>query len=129
MISFSRRQLAQYAVNEMAAGNQKGLPARLAAALRATGRVKEADLLLADIERELEDRGLMSSALITTAHPLPEKLGREITAEIKKLTGASQIILDSEIDKAVLGGFKVETANHSWDKTVRRLLKDLRRAV
>ncbi len=129
MISFSRRQLAKYAVDEMASGHHNGLPSRLAAALLSAGRANQTDLLLADIERELEDRGLLAQVRITTANPLPDQLGRQITAEVKRLTGASQVVLDVKLDKEVLGGFKAETANHSWDKTVKNRLNRLRRAA
>lgn len=123
MISFSRRQLARYAVEEMMAGKRLSvLTENLAAALIASGRRKEVELLLSDIDQELEDRGLVARAHITSARQLSAELQHELSAKIKKMAGVKDVVITHDIDEKVLGGFRVETANHSWDKTVARQL-------
>ena len=130
MINFSRRQLAKYTVDEISNNRPfASLSVRLAAVLILSGRQKEVDLLLDDIDRELEDRGILVRARVTTVHPLSEKLSHELTVQLKKLAGVEKVVLISQLDKGVLGGFKVETANHAWDKTIKRRLSDVREAV
>ncbi len=127
MSSFSRRQLAHYAVEKMLEKSQlEDLAAQLAAALIATGRQRDLDLLLADIDQELEDRGLLAKAYITSAYPLSAKLRQDLKSAVKKLTGSKDVIIEHQLDKDVIGGIKVETANHSWDKTLRRKLMDIK---
>ena len=129
MINFSRRQLARYAVDELAAKTPvRKLSARLAAALLVSRRHKEADLLVADIERELEERGYIARALTSSAHPLSLQLKRELAAKLKKLTGAKQVMLEERLDPALIGGLRIETAGRSWDMTLKKLLNDIREA-
>ena len=130
MTGYSRRQLAQYAVNELVSNRSiADLSAHLAAALAASGRQKEIELLLADIDQELEQRGLLARAQLTSAYPLSSKLKQEIQVRLKKVTGVKEVVLQEQIDKSTIGGFKVETASRSWDKTVRRTLAGLKENV
>ena len=127
MSGFSRRQLAKFAVDEIVAKRPiADLSARLAAALVAGGRQKEVELLLSDIDQELEERGLVASALLTSARPLSTKLKQELSSRLRKLTGVKDVIMQEQIDKSVIGGFRVETASRSWDKTIRRTLMRLK---
>ncbi len=130
MINFSRRQLAKYAVNQMLAGQSTAsLAKQLAAALLAARRQREAELFLADIDQEMEDRGLLAKARVTTAQPLSKALRQEIAKLIKQQAAVKETILVEEIDKAVIGGIKIETANHAWDKTLKRTLADIKEAI
>lgn len=127
MINFSRRQLAQYAVDEMIAKRPVGdLSAHLAAALLASGRKKEIDLLLADINQELEERGLLANANLISAYPLSEELRHELISQLKKMTNVNEVVLREQVDKTVIGGVKIETAGRSWDKTLLRALAKLK---
>jgi F-type H+-transporting ATPase subunit delta len=129
MINFSRRQLARYAVDELAAKTSASkLSKKLAAALLASHRSKEADLLMADIEHELEQRGYQTNALATSAHPLTLKLRKELTARLKKLTGAKDVVLQEQLDADVIGGVRVEASDRSWDMTIKKRLNDIREA-
>lgn len=124
MISISRRQLADYAVEELLAGRQPAkLASRLAAVLIETGRRGQVDLLLSDIDQQLEDRGLVAKARATVVYPLEAKLKAKLAEVVKKATGAKQVVLVEQLDKDMLGGIRIETANHTWDKTARRELE------
>lgn len=130
MIKLSRRQLAKYAVDELLNKQQPSvLAASLAAVLIVQKRLGESELLLADSNRELEDRGLLAQARITSAHPLNAQQLKELTDQIKKLTQVEAVNTQTRVDKQMLGGFKIETANHSWDKTVRYQLNQVRESV
>ncbi|MBI2007698.1 F0F1 ATP synthase subunit delta [Candidatus Saccharibacteria bacterium] len=127
MISFSRRRLAKYAVDELSKNRPlRVLSARLAAALAASGRRKEIDLLLSDISQEMEERGLLAITRLTSASPLSEKLKHEVTLQLKKMVGVKEVILQEEIDKNLIGGLKAETASRAWDRTLKRELSKIR---
>jgi len=130
MTNYSRRQLASYAVNVLTEGLDTGkLPTNLAAAMINSGRQKEVGLLLADIDQQLEDRGLLARAHVTAAHSLPERLSTELEKQIKAQAGVKAVDLVVQVDKEQLGGVKVETASHSWDNTIRKRLDTIREAV
>ncbi|HEY5549971.1 MAG TPA: F0F1 ATP synthase subunit delta [Candidatus Saccharimonadales bacterium] len=130
MISLSRRRLAQYAVDEILAELPAAdLSARLAAALIATNRRNEIDLLLSDIDQELEERRLLVRAHLTSAYWLSEKLKHELMTQLKKMTQTQEVVLREEVDKSVIGGIRVETATRSWDMTIRRTLNKLKEAA
>lgn len=130
MINFSRRQIAKYAVEQMMSGYSiAALAKQLAAALSAVGKQKEVELLLSDINQEIEDRGLLATARLTVTRPLSAALRREVTAIVKKRAGVKEVILAEEIDKDIIAGIKIETANHAWDKTLARILSQIKETV
>ena len=127
MINFSRRQLAKFAVDEMAKKSSiSDISIHIAAVLILSGRKKEIELLIADIEQQLEDRGLLVRARITSAFPLSEELNQEISSQLKKLADVEEVVLVSLIDRGVLGGIKIETTNRTWDKTIKRQLNSIK---
>src|SRR3982751_1827216 len=111
MSKTSRRALARYAVEQLIAGKK---PARLAkelsASLAESGRSGQYQFLLSDIAWELENRQLLASGQVTSAHKLTTKVINELKDQLKKATGAKEILLDTHIDETVLGGFRLETA-------------------
>lgn len=130
MINLSRRQLAHFAVEQLISGQSlQKVSKQLAAVLVATNKRKEAELLLNDIAQELESRGLIANAIVTTATPLPGGLRTELRAQIEKAAKVNRAVIDEEISKDVIGGFKVETANHTWDKTIARRLADIKGGI
>ena len=130
MSSFSRRQLAKYAVDGIIAKQpMSALSSHLAAALIGNKRQKEIELLLRDIDQELEERGLLARAQLTSAYPLSSKLRQEISAKLKKMTGVKNVVLQEQIDKSAISGFRLETASRSWDKTLARTLAGLKETV
>lgn len=127
MINFSRRCLAKYAVDAMLAKRSAvDLSAHLAAALITSRRQKEVELLLSDIDLELEDRGLLVKARVTSAYPLSLGLKRNLASRLRGMTAAREIILQEQTDKDIVGGLKIETASHTWDKTLLRTLAKLK---
>jgi F0F1-type ATP synthase delta subunit len=127
VIKLSRRQLAKYAADEIASGQaRQTLAKKLAASLISTGKQKETDLLFSDIDQILEERQLITKVKVTSAHPLPAKLKTKLLANIRKISGSKNVVLQEEIDKNLIGGFKVETASRTWDKTLKRMLIKLK---
>jgi F0F1-type ATP synthase delta subunit len=125
----SRRQLAQYAADELLAGvSSEKIARQLAAVLANSKRAHESELLARDIAWELERRGKVASANITSVTPLSESLRKNLAIFIKDAANVDEVNLQETIDKSVLGGVKIETAIHSWDKTVATKLRNIREA-
>lgn len=103
-------------------------PARLARALAAylleTNQAKQADLYLADIARQLSQRG-HASGEVTSAH----KLSSETLAALKQLvaqqTGAAHVELRQSIDEQLLGGVRLSFDGRELDTTIRTKLNQL----
>jgi F-type H+-transporting ATPase subunit delta len=60
---------------------------------------------------------------VTSAHPLPEEIVREITAKMRSRT-PGDLVLSSSLDEKLLGGFKVQVNDVVYDFSV---LAQLRR--
>jgi F-type H+-transporting ATPase subunit delta len=126
----SRRQLAEYAANALLDGvSSKKISAQLAAVLKETKRTNESGLLMQDIARELEIRGKVANATITSATPLSDSLREELAGFIKNAANVDKVTLQENTDKTVIGGIKIETAIHAWDKTVAKKLRNIRETV
>ncbi len=129
MINISRRALARYAADQLLGSSEsKDLARQLAAVLIATRKTGQADLLISDISWELEARGKSANATVTSATELSEKLRTQIKAFIKKSAKVEDLSLEERIDESVIGGVRIETAAHSWDKTIANQLNNLREA-
>jgi F0F1-type ATP synthase delta subunit len=126
-VKVSRRALARYAADQLLAGTTAHVVAKhLAATLLDSQRQKEADLLLADINYELQNRGRLAAATVTTASQLSAGLRSEIARLVKKSAKVQQVILTEQIDKNIIGGVRIETPERTWDKTVTSQLNKLR---
>jgi|SRR5579862_1827622 len=127
MSSFSRRALARFAAEQIIKGvSAKKVGRSLSAALIAEGKTQQADLLIDDIKQELEDRGVLSSAIAITARPLSPAAKNSIKVQVKKATKVSHVDLSEVVDEKVLGGVRIETANHTWDETIARKLAEIK---
>ena len=129
MSVLSRRQLAEYAANQLLDGQSaKKLAAGLAAVLVETRRTHEAEFLVQDITWELERRGKLAQAQVTSATPLTNDLRKELEKLIKIKAQVERVSLEENVDKSVLGGMRIDTAIHNWDKTIAKQLTDIREA-
>ena len=130
MANLSRRQLASYAASQLLDNKRMSAIAKqLAAVLTATKRQGQANLLANDIVWELERRGKVANAHVVTAHALSQELKKQIVAQVKKTAKVEQVIISEQIDKSVIGGVRIDTAAHSWDKTLSRKLTDIQEII
>jgi F0F1-type ATP synthase delta subunit len=128
MQRLSRRQIAAYAVDEMADGRHENLAARLAAALIENHKAGQAGELMQDIAYELEERGLAIRANVSSASSLSKNLEAEIRKFITTQTKVANVTIDESVDSGLIGGVRIETARRSWDETIKRRLTDIREA-
>jgi F-type H+-transporting ATPase subunit delta len=118
----SRRRIAAYAADKLVSGAASSLVLReVAAYLVATGRTREQELLVRDIEAALAARGVVV-ADVASAFAISES----VKAEIAKLVGASTVELRETIDPTLLGGVRVDIPGRRFDGTIRHKLTALR---
>jgi F-type H+-transporting ATPase subunit delta len=130
MAALSRRQLASYAAGQLLDGRgPRSLSKELAAVLVNSKRTNQAELLADDIAYELETSGRVANATVTSAHAIGEQLARQISGFIKKSAGVQDVIISEQIDESLIGGVRIDTAAHSWDKTLRRKLTEVQEVV
>lgn len=120
----SRRKIAAHYAEQLRLGNKK-TPKELAAYLIETGRVRELDLIVRDIEAALVERGVLL-ADIASARELSSSAVKEITAYLKSQTNASDIHLRTTVDPDLLGGVRITTPGGELDATLRHRLNQLK---
>ncbi|MBH1956408.1 F0F1 ATP synthase subunit delta [Candidatus Saccharibacteria bacterium] len=119
-VRVSRRKIASYYADELLA-RKTDIATRLAALLLDTGRVRELDLIVRDIEDALEARGVVV-ADIASAHTLSQATQKDITAFLKKQSDAKEVHLRVNVDQALLGGVRINVPGRELDTTLRRKL-------
>ena len=118
----SRRKIADHAAGKLVSGvSSKKVLQEVAAYLVETGRTREMELIVRDIEAALAEKGIVVPD-VTSARPLSSSL----KAEVAKLTGAKNVQLRETIDESVLGGMRVTVPGKRFDGTVRRKLTVLK---
>lgn len=118
----SRRKMAAFVADKL----QNGASARaamkeVAAYLVESGRTRELELLVRDIEDALATRGVVV-ADITTAYPMSSG----VKAEIAKLVGAKNLQMRELVDPTVIGGVRIEVPGKRFDGTIRRKILALK---
>ncbi len=127
MNKLSRRALSLYAVDQLLNHQKPSKVAKaLVASLAESGRLGEVNFLLSDIAFELENRQILTTGHVTTAHDITRELENKIKKQLKQLTKSEEILLEKHVDKSILGGIKIETSSRVWDETVRRKISELK---
>lgn len=119
----SRRKIAAYCADELLAG--RDVTQQLAAYLEETRRIREADLVVRDIEAALADRGVLV-ADIESARQLDPDVAASIVAFLKKTAGVNDVRLRESTDPSLLGGVRIAAAGQELDATLRRRLTQLK---
>lgn len=121
----SRRKVADHIARELTLGDPQRTINELAAFLVDTGRVRELDVIIRDIEYALYDHG---SAIVdtTSATPLSTAVKEEISKMASDRSGASHVHLREHIDPSVLGGVRLEYGEQRLDTTLRHKLNALK---
>ncbi|MDD4820790.1 MAG: ATP synthase F1 subunit delta, partial [Flavobacteriales bacterium] len=64
---------------------------------------------------------------VASAVALSPSQEKEVEQKMKSLTGASTVILHTEVDPALLGGMKITVADRVWDGTVAGRLDEIKK--
>ncbi len=125
-IRLSRRKITSYIADQLAAGREtQQLILELAAFLIDSGRTKEIELIVGDVEYELKNRGIVL-ARVTSAFDLATATQTAITKLIKEQTNARSVELEQFVDPTVLGGVRIDLPGLQLDTTIIRRLTTLR---
>jgi F-type H+-transporting ATPase subunit delta len=118
----SRRKIAAHVADSLVAGTPAAKVLQsVAAHLVDTGRTREIELLVRDIEEALAARGIVV-ADVASAHPLTDTL----KAQIAEFVGGKSLQLRESIDPSLLGGVRVDIPGKRFDGTLRRKLTALK---
>jgi F0F1-type ATP synthase delta subunit len=126
-MSFSRAKLADKTVELMGTENQKSLARKLAAYLIETGKTSELNSLSRDImqARKIQDGVVELTAI--SAHKLSDEQIEAIEKTVRQISpNAKGVIVNERIDGAVIGGVRLEFANHLLDLSVSAKLNKLK---
>lgn len=127
MNKVSRRALSRYAADQLLAGHSaKAVAKSLAAQIVDSGNNIQPEFLLEDIAWELEDRQALAIGHVISATALTKELENALKAHLIKVTKAKEVVIESNIDKSVIGGVRIETSGRVWDGTVLRALSELK---
>ncbi|MGK2896089.1 MAG: F0F1 ATP synthase subunit delta, partial [Candidatus Saccharimonadales bacterium] len=103
----------------------KDVMRELAAYLIDTGRLRERELVLQDIERQLATRGMVLATVVSA---------RQLSAEARTLLedlvkteygSVTKVALREVIDESVIGGVRLDMPGKQLDATVRTKLEKL----
>ena len=113
----SRRKLAELVADRLLSGDTDVIT-QLAAYLVDTHQTRRVDVLV---------RGTVV-ADIASAHELSQAMSQRIRQFVSRHTGASQVVLRTHHDPALLGGVRVTTPTAQLDTTIQTKLQQLRAA-
>lgn len=126
MARVSRRIIAKVVAEQLtdAKAKQKVLQ-QLAAYLVENNRVREAELIVRDIETELATRGIVV-ATVWSVRTITKELTAAIESMVaKEFKGASSIQIREETDSSLLAGIKLAVPGKQVDLSARHKLDKL----
>lgn len=123
----SRRLVVSALVDMLEAGKSSKEVARiLAAYLVESGRVRDVELYLRDIELAVADRFGVATARVSSARSLSDKTREQIKKLVKTSVGAKEVEMVETTDPGLIGGVVIQTADAELDSSVRTKLRNLR---
>lgn len=125
MPKLSRAKIAAFFANEIANGAADAIP-RLTALLVEDSRVRELDLIAADIEQELSSRGIIV-ADVTSALPLDEGF-EEAIRQLLAVRTDDKVVMREHVDERLIGGIKIKVGERELDASILNKLNRLRAA-
>ncbi len=126
MARVSRRIIAKVVAQQLTDAKTKStVVQQLAAYLVENNRVREAELIVRDIETELATRGTVV-ATVWSARTITKELTAAVEAMVaKEFTGADSIQIREEIDSSLLAGIKLAVPGKQVDLSARHKLDKL----
>lgn len=122
----SRREVARYCAQALANGEStKKVTAYIAAYLSATRSVRQADILLREIEKQLANQHNHTTVHIRSAHAVSTSLQKSVLTALG-LDAKTHVEVDSQVDEDLLGGVVVSTAEKEFDGSLQTAMKRLK---
>jgi F-type H+-transporting ATPase subunit delta len=85
-------------------------------------------LIALEFRKLREQRAKRKQAVVTSAVPLPEEVKTILERRLGELF-QQEIILDTKVEPAVVGGIKVQIGHTIIDGTIRRQLEEMRKSI
>lgn len=126
-MSFSRTKLAEEVITLIDTDDKETLSKKIAAYLIDTGKVSELNSLSRDIMQLRKTENGVVELTAISAHKLSDEQMQEIERTVNDMSpNSKKIIINRQIDKSVVGGVRLEFANHLLDLSVGAKLNKLR---
>lgn len=127
-MAVSRRVIARHIATELLGGAPQGETMRKLAAYLVTHKMQaQTELVIADILRDLSERGVVE-ARVTTARPLNADMRKEITEYVKQAETAQTVMLRETVDESLIGGVVIETPRKRLDASVASQVRAIAKA-
>lgn len=127
---FSRTKLASQIVNRIELDGTKELAKKIAAYLIDNAKTGELNSLIRDIIQTRKIKTNIVELTAISAHELERKQIDEITELVKKISpNAEKVIVNNQIDSDVIGGVRLEFANHLLDLSASAKLSKLKQVT
>ena len=124
---FSRRLVVASLIDMLEAGKPVAEIAQiLAAYLVKTGRTRDAELYLRDIELMVAERFGVVTAYVTSARALSAQTRAAVEKLVKTSTHATTVEMVEKTDPGLIGGLVVQTADAELDGSIRTKIRNLR---
>ncbi|RTK94745.1 hypothetical protein EKI60_02470 [Candidatus Saccharibacteria bacterium] len=98
----------------------------LAAYLVQERRLGDLNAILRDVERQLFTQRGVLYVHADVARPMSEQQKQDVTSIFQAQSGAKEVVIEETINKGVIGGVRLTTADQQLDLTVRRQLQRLK---
>jgi len=98
----------------------------LAAYLVQNRKVRESELFIRDLRRELEKRFGLASVEVKSAHKLTEDVSRAIEEFVKKQTNADEVEIMSSADESLIAGVVISTTDSELDGSLKSKIRKLK---
>lgn len=127
MGSFSRVKLADKVAEMLAKQSEKSLAKKIAAYLIEKGKTNELNSLSRDIMQARKNRDNIIELTAISSHALSETQLEAIKRTVLKISPkADKVIINQKIDESIIGGVRLEFANHLLDLSVSAKLNKLK---
>lgn len=120
----SRRKIASYCAERLAAGDQSVLD-ELAALIVDENRQRETPLIVRDIEGALSGRGIVV-ADVAAARTVSADVTAALEQLVRQKTGAKTVHFRPSVDPDLIGGVRLNLPGSELDTTIRRRLTTLK---
>ena len=126
-MSFSRTKLADKIVDLIDKEDRSKLVQKIAAYLIENGKTSELNSLSRDVMQVRKSRDKIVELTAITSHKLSAPQIEAIKKTVFKMSpNAEEIIINERIDESVIGGVRLEFANHLLDLSVSAKLNKLK---
>lgn len=93
------------------------------------GRMNDLVAIIDEFERRYDAHYQRVHADVVTAVQLDDSHKQELANALAKRLGASEVLIDNQVDPSILGGVIVKTASQTLDGSVRTKIEQIRRLL